>query len=168
VTTSVRASTASLVRLHDGMSPSWWWVRAVSPQRIVDACAQVDVVTGADTVGRAEDWSLEELDLDDLPTGHPLDKLRAERERRRRHPQLGCWSARSASSCGFRRRTRTTRCSWTSSMVRAGSFARSSRRPRAGRHGGPVGQRGLRARRRVIDGRGRTGRETPACMLVGG
>ena len=81
--------------LHDyGMGGVWWWVWAESPQEIVRAVAEVEVVTALEAVLRAETWSLEEVDL----SGHgpnPLSSLRAKRDAQRGQPGFGALVGRS-------------------------------------------------------------------------
>lgn len=37
-----------LVPHHYGMGALWWWVRASLATKIVEACAEVEVITGSD------------------------------------------------------------------------------------------------------------------------
>lgn len=72
--------------LHDyGMGGLWWWVWAGSAEEIVSACAEVEVVTNPDAVGRAETWDLEEVHLD-APDPNPLSRFRARRDAQRGQP----------------------------------------------------------------------------------
>ncbi|MGA5069314.1 hypothetical protein ACPB9E_37175 [Streptomyces exfoliatus] len=72
--------------LHDyGMGSLWWWVWAGSAEEIVDSCAEVEVITKPDAVGRAETWDLEEVHLD-APDPNPLSSFRAQRAAQRGQP----------------------------------------------------------------------------------
>jgi hypothetical protein len=80
--------------LHDyGMGGLWWWVWAHSAQEIVDACAEVEVVTDADSVRQAQTWGLEEVHLD-APDPGPLAGLRAQRDAQRDQPGFGVLAGR--------------------------------------------------------------------------
>ncbi|MFF3323792.1 hypothetical protein [Streptomyces sp. NPDC002889] len=80
--------------LHDyGMGGLWWWVWAQSEHEIVLACAEVEVVTDAETVRRAQTWSLEETSVD-APDPNPLSDLRAKRDAQRDQPGFGALAGR--------------------------------------------------------------------------
>ncbi|MFF3691511.1 hypothetical protein [Streptomyces sp. NPDC002187] len=88
------AGTTRHLVLHDyGMGGVWWWVWAHSAQEIVEACAEVEVVTDADSVRRAETWGLEEIRLD-APDPGPLSRLRAQRDAQRDQPGFGVLAGR--------------------------------------------------------------------------
>ncbi len=82
--------------LHDyGMGGLWWWVWAGSAEEIVDACAEVEVITDPDRVRRAEEWGgLEEVHLD-APDPNPLSGLRAQRDAQRGQPGFGALASRA-------------------------------------------------------------------------
>ncbi|GGQ84836.1 hypothetical protein [Kitasatospora griseola] len=75
--------------LHDyGMGGLWWWVWAGSAEEIVEACAEVEVVTEPDLVKRVETWNVAEIHLDD-PEPNPLTSFRAKRDAQRGQPGFG-------------------------------------------------------------------------------
>jgi hypothetical protein len=75
--------------LHDyGMGGLWWWVWARSPEEILDAVADVEVVTEDAIVERMSAEELDELHLDALPDG-PLSDLRDQRSAHRNLPGYG-------------------------------------------------------------------------------
>ncbi len=72
--------------VHDyGMGTLWWWVWARSPEEIVDAVAEVEVITEEAVVQQMVTESLEELHLEALPDG-PLADLRDQRAAHRHLP----------------------------------------------------------------------------------
>jgi hypothetical protein len=74
---------------HDyGMGALWWWVGAGSATEIVEACAEVEVVTDPDLVRRAEAWDLRVVDLDVDDLG-PLASFAAKRDAQRDRPGFG-------------------------------------------------------------------------------
>ena len=81
---------------HDyGMGALLWWVRAASPEEIVDSVAEVEVITDPAVVARVteEDDDIEEVDLDDLPEGSFAD-LRDQRAEHRGRPGYGVLAGR--------------------------------------------------------------------------
>ncbi|MGC5022374.1 hypothetical protein [Micromonospora sp. DT47] len=76
-----------------GMGGVWWWVRATSPEEIVQTLAEVEVVTDGSTVRQAEGWSLDEADLDAL-TDDVLVALRDRRAAHRDRPGFGALAGR--------------------------------------------------------------------------
>lgn len=95
---SVEAETDAGVRhlvLHDyGMGGEWWWVRARSGDAIVEAIAEVEVITDPVRVAQAEDEELDEVVLDDLPAGGTLADLRDQRTAQRGDPDYGVLAGR--------------------------------------------------------------------------
>ncbi|MFD8492623.1 hypothetical protein [Amycolatopsis sp. NPDC059657] len=81
--------------VHDyGMGGLWWWLIAGSPEEIVLALSETEVVSDAETIHQAEGWSLEEVELDGaLPV--PLDSMRDVRVKQREHPDFGATAGRS-------------------------------------------------------------------------
>jgi hypothetical protein len=75
--------------LHDyGMGGLWWWITAPSAEHVVHTLAEVEVVTDPEVIEQAGGWNLDEVDLDgELPP--PLDEMRDQRTRQRRHPDFG-------------------------------------------------------------------------------
>ncbi|WP_017593103.1 hypothetical protein [Nocardiopsis potens] len=77
--------------VHDyGMGGVWSWVRAGSAEEVLDACAEVEVVTDPEVVARMEASDrMEEADLDDPAPGSLVAALRAKRDAYRHLPGYG-------------------------------------------------------------------------------
>ncbi|MFW5418361.1 hypothetical protein J0910_17260 [Nocardiopsis sp. CNT-189] len=77
--------------VHDyGMGGAWSWVRAGSAEAVLDACAEVEVVTDPEVIAGMEgDADLEEADLHDPPQGSLVAALRAKRDAYRHLPGYG-------------------------------------------------------------------------------
>ncbi|MFV2085730.1 hypothetical protein [Micromonospora sp. LOL_021] len=81
--------------LHDyGMGGLWWWVWARSTREVLETFAEVEVVDSPANLARAEDWTLEELDIDDQAMPAGLDDLRAKRDQQRLLPGFGALANR--------------------------------------------------------------------------
>ncbi|MEU8259109.1 hypothetical protein AB0C02_00590 [Micromonospora sp. NPDC048999] len=75
--------------LHDyGMGGLWWWVWARSAEEILDAVAEVEVVTDDAVVHSMGSDELDEVDLDALPDS-PLADLHEQRLAHRDLPGYG-------------------------------------------------------------------------------
>ncbi|SDW47828.1 hypothetical protein SAMN05421504_101697 [Amycolatopsis xylanica] len=80
---------------HDyGMGGLWWWITAGSPEEITLTLSDVEVVSDAELLQRADGWNLEEVDLSG-PLPAPLDRMRDERVEQRKHPDFGATAGRS-------------------------------------------------------------------------
>ncbi|MEU8246874.1 hypothetical protein [Nonomuraea sp. NPDC048916] len=82
--------------LHDyGMGGAWWWVRARSARQVLETFAEIEVVDAADLIQQAEEWDLEEVEVDapTMPAG--LDDLRAKRQAHRHLPGFGALADRT-------------------------------------------------------------------------
>ncbi len=82
--------------LHDyGIGGTRWWVRAYSARRILETFAEVEVAETAEAIEQAEEWDLEEVDVDapTMPAG--LDDLRAKRQAHRYLPGFGALADRT-------------------------------------------------------------------------
>ncbi len=79
--------------VHDyGMGGVWWWVRAASPEEIVETIAEVEVVADPSGAGVDTD-ALDEADLDAL-TDELLIALRDRRTAQRSRPGYGVLAGR--------------------------------------------------------------------------
>lgn len=82
--------------LHDyGMGGSWWWVRARSVREVLETFAEVEVIEAPEAIEQAEEWDLEEVDVDasTMPAG--LDELHAKRQEQRHLPGFGALADRT-------------------------------------------------------------------------
>jgi hypothetical protein len=94
VTEQTDDGKARYLVLNDyGMGGLWWWVRAHSPEEIVETFAEVEVVSRPEAVQRAETWSLDEIDID-TPGPNPLTEFRTQREVQRSQPGFGALAGR--------------------------------------------------------------------------
>lgn len=81
--------------LHDyGMGGLWCWVWARSPDEILDAVAEVEVVTDDTIVQRMGSDELDEIDIDALPDS-PLADLHEQRLAHRNLPGYGVLANRA-------------------------------------------------------------------------
>ncbi|MEU6037180.1 hypothetical protein ABZ801_17415 [Actinomadura sp. NPDC047616] len=96
MTMSTRDGKTRHLVCHDyGMGGVWWWIWAASPEEVVTTFAETEVVTDPEQVAKAEDWDLDEADVDDPARDDvSLESLRAKRERQRRLPGFGALAGR--------------------------------------------------------------------------
>lgn len=81
--------------LHDyGMGGSWWWIHARSPREVLETFAEVEVITDPSAAARAEDWQLDDVDIDDAVMPPGLAGLRTQRDRQRGLPGFGALADR--------------------------------------------------------------------------
>ncbi|WP_344659330.1 NUDIX domain-containing protein [Catenulispora subtropica] len=71
-----------------GMGALWWWVQARGAREIMERVADVVVIHRVETVRQAEDWDLEEVDID-ASDPNPLSDPKAKRDEQRRRPGFG-------------------------------------------------------------------------------
>ncbi|MCO6004960.1 hypothetical protein NE236_08195 [Actinoallomurus purpureus] len=95
MTDSPEPAKSRYLVVHDyGMGGLWWWIRASSPEQIVDTFAEVEVVSDPEAVARAETWSLDEIDIDDVSLDPALASLRTKRDGYRDRPGYGALAGR--------------------------------------------------------------------------
>jgi hypothetical protein len=81
--------------LHDyGMGGLWWWIHARSAREVLETFADVEVVDHAEAMAQAEEWQIDEVDIDaaEMPPG--LDGLRERRDGQRGRPGFGALAGR--------------------------------------------------------------------------
>jgi hypothetical protein len=83
-----------LVVYDYGMGGMWWWVNAPSPEAVVRAVAEVQVITDPQYLRSAAAEELDEVDLDAIPDGHALADLRDQRTAQRDRPGFGALAGR--------------------------------------------------------------------------
>lgn len=81
---------------HDyGMGAVWWWIHARSVREIHETFREVEVVTDAEDLARAEsDPDMEPVDIDAKVLTPVLDEMRAERNAQRGQPGFGAFADR--------------------------------------------------------------------------
>lgn len=80
-----------------GMGGLWWWVRAGSADEILDAIAEVEVITDQEIIDRmvADGVEIAEFELAGLQADSALAKLADRRVGQRRHPAYGVMVGRT-------------------------------------------------------------------------
>ncbi|WP_067713524.1 hypothetical protein [Nocardia yamanashiensis] len=74
---------------HDyGMGGLWWWMQARSAREIAETFAEVRVIDDWARLAEAEDWELDEVDIDE-PGDSALNSFRAKRLVQRSRPGFG-------------------------------------------------------------------------------
>lgn len=74
---------------HDyGMGGCWWWVHARSAREIAETFAETWVIDDPERLADAQEWDLDEVDIDDLADSQ-LQDLRAQRNTQRKRKSFG-------------------------------------------------------------------------------
>jgi hypothetical protein len=95
VTDGHRRGRTRFLVVHDyGMGGLWWWIWAESAQEVVNTLAEVEVVTDPETMNRAAEWSLAEVDLDRVDGDAALAELHGQRDEQRGQPGFGALAGR--------------------------------------------------------------------------